>query len=217
MGVARSSFYARSRGLADDTALVARMGTLCDEFPAYGYRRVAAQLRADGLPVNRKRVARLMALHGLQPRRRRRRVATTDSGHDGPIYPNLARDVVPDGPDRLWVADITYISLAEGFAYLAVVLDAWSRRVVGYALGRMLDARLTLAALRSAVEARRPARGCVHHSDRGYQYAAERYRAALAEHGIAGSMGRRGNPHDNGKAESFMKTLKVEAVYDADY
>ena len=121
------------------------------------------------------------------------------------------------GPDQLWVADITFVAIATGFVYLAVILDAWSRRVVGYALGRTMKARLTVAALEAAVAARRPAMGCVHHSDRDVQYASEMYRRRLAEHGLKCSMGRRGNPHDNAKAESFMKTLKVEAVYRTDY
>lgn len=217
MSVVRSSFYARSSRLTDDTALVRRMSVICDECPGYGYRRVTAQLCADGLAVNRKRVARLMSLHDLNPRQKRRYVVTTDSNHGGPIFPNRARDLVLGGPDQLWVADLTYVAIATGFVYLAVILDAWSRRVVGYALGRMLDARLTVAALEAAIQARRPAKGCVHHSDRGCQYAAERYREVLATHGLEGSMGRRGNPYDNAKAESFMKTLKVEAVYRADY
>jgi putative transposase len=156
---------------------------------------------------------RLMREHGLTVRPRRRFVATTDSDHDGPIFPNLAKHVVPTGPNELWVADITYIAIAAGFVYLAAILDAWSRRVVGYAIGRRVDARLALAALRAAVESRQPAEGCIHHSDRGSQYAAEDYRAELGQHGFRGSMGRRGNPYDNAKAESFMKTLKVEEVY----
>jgi putative transposase len=125
--------------------------------------------------------------------------------------------MAPDGPDQLWVADITYVAIATGFVYLAVILDAWSRRVIGYALARTIDARLTIAALQVAIHGRRPPKGCVHHSDRGSQYAAERYRDLLAEHGLTGSMGRRGNPYDNAKAESFMKTLKVEAVYLMEY
>jgi putative transposase len=218
MAVARSSFYdiAQPDGV-DDTALVERMHAIQGEFPLYGYRRITAQLRADGIPVNRKRVARLMRLHGMQVRPRRRYVATTDSDHESPIFPNLAKDVEPDGPDQLWVADITYIAVATGFVYLAVILDAWSRRVIGYALGRTIEARLTLAALEVAIATRRPAKGCIHHSDRGSQYAAERYRRKLADHEIKGSMGRRGNPYDNAKAESFMKTLKVEAVYRMGY
>ena len=125
--------------------------------------------------------------------------------------------MVVDGPNQLWVADLTYIAIATGFVYLAAILDAWSRRVVGYAISRSLDARLTLAALKSALRTRKPSPRCVHHSDRGSQYASEVYRKLLADHGLVGSMGRRGNPYDNAKAESFMKTLKVEAVYPMAY
>ena len=144
---------------------------------------------------------------------RRRYVATTDSDHDQPIFPNRAKDMTVDGPDQLWVSDITYVAIATGFVYVAVVLDAWSRRVVGYAISRSIDVRLTLAALKAAIDNRKPRPGCVHHSDRGSQYAAQLYRDALVVQGLAGSMGRRDNPYDNAKAESFMKTLEVEAVY----
>src|SRR5262249_658351 len=126
-------------------------------------------------------------------------------------------NVVPTDLNQLWVADITYIAIATGFVYLATILDAWSRRVVGYAIGKRVDARLALAALRAAIAARRPPRRCIHHSDPGSQYAAEDYRAELAKHGLKGSMGRRGNPYDNAKAESFIKTLKVEEVYLMEY
>ena len=217
MRLSRSSYYDQPEIAADDTAIVEAMASICDEFEAYGWRRVRAALRQRGLAVNHKKVRRLMREHDLQPRVRRRFVATTDSAHDGPIFPDLARDVVADGPDRLWVADITYVAVAGGFVYVAIVLDAWSRRVVGYALSRSVDARLTLAALRAAVERRRPPAGCVHHSDRGSQYASQVYREFLGAHGLIGSMGRRGNPYDNAKAESFMKTLKVEAVYPMAY
>ena len=121
------------------------------------------------------------------------------------------------GPNQLWVADITYVAIATGFVYFAAILDAWSRRVVGYAISRSIDARLAVAALKAAISARNPPRGCVHHSDRGSQYASETLSHRLAEHGLVGSMGRRGNPYDNAKAESFMKTLKVEAVYPMAY
>jgi len=153
-----------------------------------------------------------MREHGLQPKRRRL-IATTDSDHDQPIFPNLAKDLVVDGPNRLWVADITHVAVAVGFVYLAAILDAWSRRVVGYAISKSIDARLTIAALKAAIRTRQPPKGCIHHSDRGSQYASQPYRKMLEKHGIDGSMGRRGNPYDNAKAESFMKTLKVEAVY----
>ena len=142
--------------------------------------------------MNSKRVRRLMREHGLSPKQRRRYVATTDSDHDEPIFPNVAADMAPDGPNQLWVADITYVAIATGFVYLAAILDAWSRRVVGYAISRSIDARLAIAALNAAVRSRAPPAGCVHHSDRGSQYAARAYRKLLAEHKLAGSMGRRG-------------------------
>jgi putative transposase len=218
MKLARSTYYYRARRAAAEKAAVhARITALCAEFPRYGYRRITHQLRAEGLVVNHKAVARFMRLHGLQVRPLRKFVRTTNSDHDCPIFPNLARGFCPLGPNQLWVGDITYIGVAAGFAYLAVILDAWSRRVVGYALGRQIDTRLTLAALHAAVGNRHPPPGCIHHSDRGAQYAAEPYRRALAEYQLAGSMSRRGNPYDNGQAESFMKTIKCEEVYLSDY
>jgi putative transposase len=149
----------------------------------------------------------------LRVRPKRCFVVTTDSDHDGPIFPNLAKDLAPSGPDQLWVADLTYIRILSGFVYLAVILDAWSRRVVGWALSRRIDADLALAALEAAIASREPPPGCVHHSDHGSQYASGPYRARLEKHGLKGSMGRRGNPYDNAKAESFMKTLKHEEVH----
>jgi len=213
MRLSRSTFYDPPATPVDETELVARMRAICDEFEAYGYRRVGAALRHQGVVVNHKKIRRLMREHDLQPKRRRRYVATTDSGHDSPIFPDRARDISLDGPNQLWVADITYIAIAAGFVYLAAILGAWSRRVVGYAISCSIDARLAVAALKAAIRTRRPPEGCVHHSDRGSQYASELYRQILAKHGLCGSMGRRGNPYDNAKAESFMKTLKVEAVY----
>jgi putative transposase len=217
MGLPRSTFYDLPTTPADEAEIVARLRAICDEFESYGYRSVGAALRHQGIVVNGKRIRRLMRVHDLQPRRRRRFVATTDSDHDRPIFPDRAKGMAVDAPNQLWVADITYIAITGGFVYLAAILDAWSRRVVGYAISRSVDARLTLAALKAALRTRRPASGCVHHSDRGAQYASKIYRQLLAEHGLVGSMGRRGNPYDNAKAESFMKTLKVEAVYLRDY
>ena len=213
MGIARSTFYRKSEATGDDTALVEAMHAVKDEFEAYGWRRMQAALRQQGWIVNHKKVKRLMREHDLQPPRRRRFVATTDSDHDQPIFPDLSRELAVDGPNQLWVADLTYVAVAIGFVYVAAIMDAWSRRVVGYAISRRIDARLTLAALNAAIEHRRPPPGCVHHSDRGSQYAAQPYRDLLADHCLAGSMGRRGNPYDNAKMESFMKTLKVEGVY----
>ena len=218
MGLARSTYYAEPRGQPiEEARLVARIAGICAEWPRYGYRRVTAQLRHEGRIVNHKKVMRLMQENGLTVRPRRRFVVTTDSSHGGPVFPNRAKTVELSGPNQLWVADITYIAIATGFVYLAAILDAWSRRVVGYAIGRRIDARLTLAALKAAIATRQPPAGCIHHSDRGSQYAAADYRAELAKHGLIGSMSRRGNPYDNAKAESFMKTLKVEEVYLTDY
>lgn len=217
MGVARSSYYARPEACASDEALVAEIRDITDRYECYGYRRVGAELRHCGRIVNSKKVRRLMKLHDLSPRRRPRFTKTTDSNHDGPIFPLIARDFEAHGPDQLWVADITYVAIATGFVYVAVVLDSWSRRVVGYAISRRIDARLTVAALERAIASRRSLPGCVFHSDRGSQYASEKHRALLAQHGFFGSMSRRGNPYDNPQAESFMKTLKVEAVYLGEY
>jgi Integrase core domain/HTH-like domain len=176
MGLPRSTYYDATVREADDAEIVATMKAICDEFEAYGYRRGGAELRQRGIIVNSKKIRRLMREHDLQPTRRRRFVATTDSNHDGPIFPDLARDRMVDGPNQLWVADITYIAIATGFVYMAAILDAWSRRVVGYAISRSIDARLAVAALKGAIRARQPPEGCIHHSDRGSQYASEAYR-----------------------------------------
>ena len=167
MGIARSTFYDLPTTVHDDTAIVEAIAAICDEFEFYGWRRVRAELRHRGMIVNHKKIRRLMRQHDLQPRQRRRYVATTDSDHDQPIYPNRARDLTIDGPNQLWVADITYVAIVDGFVYVAVILDAWSRRVVGYAISRSIDVRLTLATLNGAIERRRPPPGCVHHGDRG--------------------------------------------------
>ena len=169
MGIARSTCYDRPERAADDTAIVEAIFAVCDEFECYGYRRVGAALRQQGLVVNAKKIRRLMREHGLQPKVRRRFVATTDSDHDSPIFPNLAKDVAPTGPNQLWVSDITYVALPSRFVYVAIILDAWSRLIVGYAIGRSIDARLTVAALKAAIARREPPPGCIHHSDRGSQ------------------------------------------------
>lgn len=213
MGIARSTYYDAPAARAGDAELLAAIIAICDEFEAYGWRRVQAELRHQGVLANHKRIKRVMREHDLQPRRRRRYVATTDSDHDQPIFPDRSKGLVLGGPDELWVADLTYVAILGGFAYVAIILDAWSRRVVGYAIGRSIEARLAVAALKVALERRHPPPGLVHHSDRGSQYASGIYRQLLASRGIPGSMSRRGNPYDNAKAESFMKTLKVEAVY----
>lgn len=187
------------------------------EMPAYGYRRVTAALRRQNRVVNGKRVLRIMRQDNLLCLRRRAFVGTTDSQHQLPVYPNLARDLKVSGLNQLWVSDITYIRLLLEFVYLAVILDAFSRRVIGWALGRTLEAELALSALRMAIARGRVEPGLVHHSDRGVQYASVAYTELLTEHGIRISMSRRGNPYDNAQAESFMKTLKYEEVYRTEY
>jgi putative transposase len=164
MGIARSTYYDAASAPVDDTAIVEAISAICDELECYGWRRVRAELRHQGMVVNHKKVRRLMREHGLQPKIRRRSVATTDSDHDQPTYPNRTKDMTLDRPDSLWVADITYVAIAVGFAYAAVILDAWSRRVIGYAISRSIDAGLTIAALQSAIERRKPPPGCMHHS-----------------------------------------------------
>jgi putative transposase len=187
------------------------------ESPAYGYRRITHELQRRGFEVNHKRVLRMMREDNLLCVRRRTFMATTDSRHHLPVYPNLAGDIKPTAINQLWVADITYIRLRVEFVYLAVVLDAFSRRVIGWALGRTLEAELAVAALRMALVDRQPAPDLVHHSDRGVQYAAQDYTEMLKQHQVIISMSRKGNPYDNAACESFMKTLKYEEVYRNDY
>jgi putative transposase len=182
-----------------------------------GQDNLRIQLRRNGITVNHKKGMKIMREQGLSVRPWRRYVRTTDSDHGGPIFSNLARDIALTGPNHLWVADLTYIAIARNFAYLAVTLDAWSRRVVGYALARFMDSRLTLAALNSAmrVESRRPDASIIRIADRSTR--PKRIASCSRPHWLRGSMGRLGNPYDNAKAESFMKTLNVEAVYRAGY
>ena len=187
------------------------------EFPSYGWRRMTAELQRKGWAVNHKRVYRRMRADNLLCLRKRKFVVTTDSDHGLPIHPNLARGMTLTGRDQLWVADLTYIRLEWEFVYLAVILDAFSRRVIGWGLDRTLDADLTLQALRRALAQRRPAPGLVHHSDRGVQYASRHYTQLLRDHGIRVSMSRKGNPWDNAACESFIKTLKYEEVYRTEY
>lgn len=187
------------------------------EMPAYGYRRITAELRRNDWVVNRKRVLRIMREDNLLCLRGRSFVRTTDSNHKLPVYPNLAKDLNVSGLNQLWVADITYIRLQCEFVYLAVILDAHSRRVIGWKLGKTLEADLAVDALKMAIRRGRVEPGLVHHSDRGVQYASIAYTDLLTEHGILISMSRRGNPYDNAQAESFMKTLKYEEVHRTEY
>ncbi len=195
-----------------DTSLCDAIERLVLEFPGYGYRRVTKALQRDGWVINHKRVLRVMREESLLCQLERRFERTTDSAHSFRTYPNLLADVVPARADQAWVADLTYIRLPTTFAYLACVLDAWSRRCVGWELARSLDTTLTLSALDRALATRHPAPGLIHHSDRGVQYASAAYVARLHDAGARISMSAVGNPYDNAKAESFFKTLKREEV-----
>jgi putative transposase len=198
---------------AADATRRTTLEAITGEFPGHGYRRVTHELRRRVTRVNQKRVARVMRESGLAARPRRRFVLTTDSAHDEPVFPNVLPDMRPDGPNQLWVADLTYLRLEREFADLGVILDAWSRQVVGDAIGHVLDAFLPQAALDAALESRRPPPGLIHHSDRGVQYASRRDRERLAAAGVRGSLSRTGNPYHNAQVESFIKTLKHAEVY----
>ncbi len=187
------------------------------EMPVYGYRRMTAQLQREGFRVNHKRVLRLMREDNLLCLRKRAFVHTTDSAHGFSMYPNLVPTLKVTGLNQLWIADIPYVRLRCEFIYRAVILDAYSRRCIGWCLERSLHTDLTLAALRMALRSREVGAGLVHHSDRGVQYAAHAYTALLTAHGIRMSMSRRGNPYDNAQVESFMKTLKYEEVHINEY
>ncbi len=214
----RSTYYRHLQpGAAADVSLRDSIQEVALAWPAYGYRRITAELRRRGQVVNRKRVLHLMREDNLLCLRKRRFVHTTNSDHRLPVYPNLVPELAITSCDQLWVADITYIRLGREFIYLAVVLDAFSRRVIGWALERSLETELALGALRMALEARAVSAELVHHSDRGVQYASVDYTALLKGHGVRISMSRRGNAYDNAQAESFMKTLKYEEVYLREY
>lgn len=220
-GVSRAGFYRflqpRYPGEEETEVRNAIQQIVLEHHRRYGYRRVTVELGRRGMRVNHKRVLRLMRednLLGVQPTAF---VATTDSGHDQPVFLNLARRMKLTAINQLWVADITYIRLRQEFVYLAVVLDAFSRKAVGWALDRTLSTRLPLLALQRAIAERQPAPGLVHHSDRGTQYCSEQYTAMLNIYGIVPSMSRPGNPYDNAFCESFMKTLKREQIAASKY
>ena len=220
LGISRSWLYERAQDRAPDAAQIALRDAvehIVLECPGYGYRRVTHELRRQGWTVNHKRILRLMREESLLCQVKRRFFGTTDSRHGFAGYPNLLRDQVLTGPDQAWVADITYIRLPTTFCYLAAILDACSRRVVGWDLSRHIDTDLTLAALARAITERRPASGLIHHSDHGVQYASTRYVARLETIGAQISMAAIGNVYENALAESFFATLKREEVYLHDY
>jgi putative transposase len=225
LGISRSGHYrvhmpaAPAATTAAEAALRLRdrIEALCLEFPGYGYRRVTAQLQREGFRVNHKRVLKLMRQESLLCHAQRAFRATTNSRHSFRRYPNLVSGLTIDGVNRLWVADITYIRLRAAFVYLAVILDSYSRRVVGWELGPSLEAMLCVRALERALAERQPAAGFIHHSDQGVQYASTAYVAVLEGAGARISMASRGNPYENAQAESFIRTLKREEVHLTQY
>ena len=220
-GVSRASYYRgwqqREPQVAAATLRARIQQIAIAHRRCYGYRRITRDLKDQGWRVNHKRVARIMAEDNLLAVRRRKYIVTTDSEHDLPVFRNVAATLKLTGINQLWLADITYIRLREQFLYLAVVLDAYSRRVVGWALDETLGTSLVVAALRQAIVERKPGCGLVHHSDRGTQYASREYIAMLEEHGMEPSMSRAGRPYDNAMCESFIKTLKREEIYTRQY
>ena len=218
--VSRSGFYRfddADPGPDPDMALRDAIQKIAVEWPAYGRPRITRELRQRGWTVNPKRVYRLMREDNLLCVRKRKFVVTTDSNHTRKVYPNLARDMILTAINQLWRADITYIRLRDEFVFLAVILDAYSRGVIGWALDRTMEDSLTLTALRMALSRRVVGSGLVHHSDRGSQYASNDYTDLLKANGIDISMSRKGNPWDNAACESFMKTLKYEEVLRNEY
>jgi transposase InsO family protein len=219
--VSRAGFYRslqEHRPVEEDMAVRSTIQQIALEHRRrYGYRRITAELRRRGMRVNHKRVARLMREDNLLSVQPRAFVVTTEAKHDLEVYLNLARRMTLTGLNQLWVADITYIRLKREFVYLAVILDAYSRKVVGWALDRTLAARLPIAALEHAIAERTPPPGLVHHSDQGVQYASGAYVTILRTHHLIPSMSRPANPYDNASCESFMKTLKREEIYANDY
>lgn len=218
-GLSASGYYYKPKRdpvehARQDAELREKIESIQAVHPRYGYRRVMWELRRSGTKrkINSKRIRRVMREHGLFAQVKRAYVHTTDSRHKFSVYPNLVKNLQPGGPNQIWVADITYIRISSCFVYLAVILDLFSRKVVGWALSQSLQHELSLEALKMAIESRNPAEGCIHHSDRGVQYACDEYVQLLMVNGFKISMSRRGNPYDNAYAESFMKTLKHEEV-----
>jgi transposase InsO family protein len=221
VGLSRATIWRQLRqprtSNEDELELRSQIQTIALEMRAYGYRPITAELHRRGVKVNHKRVLRLLREDNLLCLRQRAFVRTTDSRHNLMVYPNLTRELVLSNINQLWVADITYIRLLREFIYLAVLLDAFSRRCIGWAISRHIDTQLTISALQMALNTRTIHAGLIHHSDRGVQYAAADYVAVLHEHKIEISMSRTGNPYDNAKAERFMRTLKYEEIYMNDY
>jgi len=216
MGISRSTYYYRPKDNPEkkkrDADIADTIEKICYEHPYYGYRRVTAALKRKGMVVNHKKILKMMKKMGIQCRKARRFAVTTNSKHGLKVYPNLAKDLVIERPDKLWCADITYIRILTGFVYLAALIDAFSRKIVGYAIGKTLAAKLPLEALKMAIRSRNTD-NLIHHSDKGIQYCSYEYVDLLESHHIKISMTAKASPYDNATIESFFRTLKVEEVY----
>lgn len=216
MGIPRSTYYYQVKEnngkLQQEIFLKEKITQIAYHHPYYGYRRITAQLRREKLSINHKRVLRVMRELGIQGRIKRKYVTTTNSKHHNKIYSNLIKDKVVTGINQVWCSDITYIRILNGFVYLAAIIDIYSRKIVGYALGKTLGPKLTITALKMAI-ATRNTDNLIHHSDQGIQYTCKDYIKILKDNGIKISMSGKGNPYDNAFAESFLKTLKQEEVY----
>lgn len=221
LGISRSGYYKmhQSKPAADNPKTRGLIQEIALEFPCYGYRRITKEMQRRGHKINHKKVLRVMREDNLLCVRKKFRITTTNSKHNLPVFPNLAKGLNIKGLNQLWVADITYIQLQREFVYLAAIIEAFSKKCIGWDLSRHIDTVLAINALTMAISKRKKLGfdGLVHHSDQGAQYASHEYVDILEKHGIRGSMSRKGNPYDNAFAESFMKTLKVEEVYMKEY
>jgi putative transposase len=216
MGISRSTYYYKPKKNLEkkkcDADIADAIEKICYEHPYYGYRRITAALKRMRIVVNHKKVLKIMKKMGLQCRKARRFAITTNSKHGLKVYPNLAKDLILERPDKLWCADITYIRILTGFVYFAALIDAFSRKIIGYAIGKILAAKLPLEALKMAIRSRNTD-DLIHHFDKGIQYCSGEYVKLLESHNIKISMSAKGSPYDNALIESFFRTLKVEEVY----
>jgi transposase InsO family protein len=222
MGLAESTYYrdpkvSRKERDAQEADIRGKIEQIRVEFPRAGYRMLLEHLRRAGIKIGERKLRRIMAKFELQFRHRRKFVKTTNSNHPHEIHPNLIEGMMLDGVNQIWTADLTYIRINTGFIYLAVILDLYSRKVIGWQISKKIDGKLAIDALDMAIQRRNPPRGVIHHSDRGVQYLCDAYVAKLEEHGFHKSCSAKGNPYDNAWTESFMKTLKYDEIYMREY
>lgn len=222
MELAMSTYYhdpkvTREEREEEDANIRGKIEQVRVEFPRAGYRMLLGYLKRQGIKIGERKLRNIIRKFELQIKPKRRFVKTTDSNHDFLVYPNLIEELTIDGVNQVWTADITYIRIENGFVYLAVILDLYSRKVIGWQISKKIDRHLVLDALKMAIARRQPKRGVIHHSDRGVQYLCDDYTGLLEKHGFHISCSRKGNPYDNAWTESFMKTLKYDEVFMFEY